>query len=177
MKKDNLTLIISLILAVCLITASAVWSTGNLYNGTLECSKIGPNHPDFTKATGEFYFQVDLEKQELTYQIDVEKIENAFMAHLHVGPCDGDEQLQPEPTRQGPIAAWLYSCSNEAGANQCIKGEFTGTLAKGVIKSDDLRNDISFEDLIAAMRGGNAYVNVHTRKYITCEICGIVKPR
>jgi hypothetical protein len=178
MKKYNLRLIFSLLIALCIISVSAGWSTGNLFTGTMKCSKIGPNHPDFTKASGEFSFQVDLDKQEIAYQVDVKKIENAFMAHIHVGPCDKQDQSPPqlEIKRQGPIAAWLYSCKIEEGPNQCIKGEFTGTLAKGVITSADLQNDISFTDLIEAMHSGKAYVNVHTQKYITCEICGRIKP-
>ena len=41
---------------------------------------------------------------------------------------------------------------------------------------EDLEKDVTFAELIEAMRTGNAYTNVHTKKYVMGEICGQVKP-
>jgi hypothetical protein len=176
MIKYIFKLIVSIFCVLYLVSVAEVWAAANMFTGTLSCSTIGPSHPEHTEASGEFLFQLDESKQELTYKIQVENIENAFMAHIHVGPCDEKAEKTEIPSRQGPIAAWLYSCNSQEVPNQCIKGEFTGTLAEGVIKPCDLKNSITFEELIKAMREGYAYVNVHTRKYIMCEICGRVIP-
>jgi len=176
MLKYIFKLIVSIFCFLCLVSVAEVWAAANMFTGTLGCSTIGPSHPEHTEASGEFLFELDESKRELTYKINVENIENAYMAHLHVGPCDEQAQTKEEPLKQGPIAVWLYSCNSQEGPDQCIKGEFTGTLAEGVIKPEDLKNNILFVDLIKAMRGGYAYVNVHTKKYITCEICGRVMP-
>ena len=146
------------------------------FEGTLTCSKMGPKHPEKTDASGEVYFQFDDAKQELTYKLEVENIEDVYMAHLHVGPCTAQASGEVVPENQGPIVAWLYPCGDHKTADRCVEGEFSGTLAEGVIRPEDLQHNVSFSDLIEALRNGNAYVNVHTRKYPTCEICGRVGP-
>jgi len=172
--------IISVIIIFCLLLIASVTAAGagmeeEEYDfiANMSCSKIGPQHPKHTDASGQVLFKLDEENQTLSYIVKVENIEDAYMAHLHVGPC-GEEESQEQnavPRDQGPIAAWLYLCKEKDGCNQ---GKFTGVLAQGVITPDDLQNNVTFPELIKAMRTGHAYTNVHTKKYITCEICGEV---
>ncbi|MGW8287978.1 MAG: CHRD domain-containing protein [Desulfobulbales bacterium] len=172
--------IISVIIIFCLffiasVTAARAGMEEVEYDfiANMSCSKIGPQHPKHTEATGQVLFKLDEERQELSYILKVVNIEDAYMAHLHVGPC-GEEPQEKEgvPRDQGPIAAWLYLCKEKDGCTD--EGKFTGVLAQGVITPDDLQNNVTFPELIKAMRTGHAYTNVHTKKYITCEICGEV---
>lgn len=147
-----------------------------LFSSTLSCSRIGPRHPDKTEASGQVFFQFDESRRELTYKLQVETITDAYMAHLHIGPSIKQVQTNQDKIKQGPIAAWLYPSGDHNDPDRCIEGEFTGILARDVIKSENLNNDITFEELIEAMRNGNAYADVHTKKYITCEISGQIIP-
>ena len=176
MFKVNLKLSIFMFI-LCVIFASSGWAEDNQFSGTLSCSRIGPRCPEYSEASGEVSFRLDENKQELSYELDVEKIKDVYMAHLHIGPCNKGGQIDQAAIDQGPIAAWLYPCGDHNEPNRCIDGEFTGVLAKGVIRPEDLENDITFEQLIEAMRNGNAYTNVHTRKYVTGEICGQIRPK
>jgi hypothetical protein len=158
-----------------IVSASAAWAEEDYdFVASMQCSEIGPRHPKQTDASGQVLFKLDEDRQELFYVLKVENLKDAYMAHLHVGPCDEEPREQEAPVEQGPIAAWLYLCKNK---DECVKGEFSGILAQGVITPADLLNDITFSDLIKAMSDGYAYANVHTKKYITCEICGPVIPR
>jgi hypothetical protein len=72
------------------------------------------------------------------------------------------------------MAVWLYPTNS---AKRTIEGEFTGILAKGIIRAGDLEEGITFKDLIESMRNGNTYVNVHSKKYIPGELRGQVQPK
>ena len=172
--NKKLTIFMFCILGSTLI--SAAWAEDYRFSGELTCSKMGPRYPDNTDATGKVFFQLDEKKQELTYKLFVEKIEDAYMAHLHAGPCPTQGHVEKGKFKQLPIAVWLYPPTDHDAPGSCIEEEFTGTLAEGVIKPEDLEINIKFSELIEAMRNGNAYTNVHTKKYITGEICGQIKP-
>jgi CHRD domain len=172
MCKNKIRSIILICCLVFFVSASAALAEEDYdFISNMGCSTIGPQHPEHTDARGQVLFKLDEEKQELFYILKVENLEDAYMAHLHVGPCGEEPQETKGPVEQGPIAAWLYLCKDKEG---CFTGKFTGVLAQGLITPDDLQNNITFPDLIKAMREGYAYTNVHTKKYITCEICGEV---
>ena len=158
----------------CILILCAIFYIGMISSGSAEecqfscnlsCNTLGP-HPAETKAKGTIAFQLDESKQELTYKLELQDIKNVYMAHLHIGPSN----------KQGPIAVWLYPFHDHGEAQRCIEGEFNGTLAEGVIRPEDLDEDIGFDELIKAMRDGNTYVNVHTKKYVPGEIRGQVQP-
>ena len=130
---------------------------------SLQGNKVGPKPAD-TQAKGSVIFQFDEEKQEIFYKLQVEKIEDVYMAHLHIGP----------PSKQGPIAVWLYPAIDKVSPKRIIKEEYNGTLAQGTIKQKDIKEGITFEELIKHMKDNQTYVNVHTRKYIPGEIRGQV---
>ena len=135
-----------------------------MFECSLECTRSGPKTVEI-EGSGNAVFRFDAAKQELRYTLEVEKIRDVYMAHLHIGSLDA----------QGPIVVWLYPFRNETAAERTIAGEFSGTLADGVIRAEDLRDGMTFEYLLDSMRNGHAYINVHTRNYITGEISGLVK--
>ena len=159
--EKKLTIIMFCIFFVSLATAGA--AAQNMFVCKLETNKIGPKPAD-TEANGSVIFYLDESKQELTYKLLVEKIQDAYMAHLHIGPSD----------KEGQVAVWLYPIQDNGQASRTIEGEFNGTLADGVIRPEDLKSGITFEEVIESLNNGNAYVNVHTKKFFMGAIRGQV---
>jgi len=88
------------------------------------------------------------------YTLIAANIENAFMAHIHLAPVGVN----------GPIVVWLYP-STAPVPGPLGAGRFDGVLAQGTFTAANLVNVLHghpLAELIAAMRSGGAYVNVHT---------------
>lgn len=118
-----------------------------------------------TKATGNAVFQ--LKGEELHYRLIVANIQNVTMAHIHLAPAG----------ENGAVVAWLYPSGPPP---QLIPGRTSGILATGVITTADLTGPLgmgvgTLEDLLEAMRTGDAYVNVHTSQFPAGEIRGQIK--
>lgn len=166
MKKQKETLTIIMFCVFTIATVSAGATEHYRFACKLNESSVGPKPAD-TEATGMVLFQLDEIKQEIVYQLQVEKIQDVYMAHLHMGALD----------EEGLLAVWLYPPQNHKSAKRTIKGEFNGTLAEGVIKQEDLKGGIVLDDLIESLRNGNAYVNIHTRNFIMGELRGQVETK
>jgi CHRD domain len=82
-------------------------------------------------------------------------IENVFQAHIHQGVRGVN----------GPIVVWLYP-STAPVAGPPGGGRTDGVLAEGTIGAGSIAPTAppgyDFDDLIADLNSGNAYVNVHT---------------
>lgn len=118
--------------------------------------------PVDTRAQGQAVFQVSDDGEELTYKLIVANIEDVLMAHIHQAPAGVN----------GPIVVWLYP---SAPPPQLIPGRTQGVLAEGTITAGDLTGPLEgmdLDDLLADLRGGNAYVNVHTEANPPGEIRG-----
>jgi len=163
MLKINRKLTIFMFCIFFVITASVGAAADNMFICDLTSNSIGPKPAD-TEANGSAIFLFDENKQELTYKLLVEKIEDAYMAHLHIGPAD----------KEGLLAVWLYPLPGHKPAKRTIEGQFNGTLAEGVIGTEDLENGVTYEELIESLRNDNAYVNVHTEKFVMGAIRGQV---
>jgi hypothetical protein len=114
---------------------------------TLSGSEEVPPVP--TTATGSAVFA--LSGSTLIYTINVANLTNAVVAHIHIAP-----QGQNGPVR-------LNLCGTGAPVPPCTSG--SGELAAGTngeIVNSPGQPAITFDDLVAAMRSGGAYVNVHT---------------
>ncbi len=107
-----------------------------------------------TQARGKAEFKLSKDGTELHYKLSVSRIENAFMAHIHIGPVGVN----------GPIVVWLFP-STAPVPGPLGAGLQHGKLAEGTITAADLVGPLAghpLSDLIAAIQAGNAYVNVHT---------------
>lgn len=115
-----------------------------------------------TDARGVATFHLNKAGTELHYRVHVANIDNVLMAHIHVAP----------PGVNGPIVVWLYP---PAPPPSLIPGESRGLLARGTITDANLVGplaDMTLADLLAEMRAGNTYVNVHTQQNPGGEIRG-----
>lgn len=103
-----------------------------------------------TKAKGFLTLKLSHDRQSIYYALLVARIDNVQQAHLHLGARGTN----------GPIVAWLYPEGPPAAG---IPGRSEGLLAHGAITQ--LYGPMigqSIEELWAAVRAGDIYVNVHT---------------
>ncbi len=102
-----------------------------------------------TPARGRAVIQVSEDGTELHFRVTVRDITNVFMAHIHCAA----------PGVNGPVGVTLY------GMGPTGVGPFSGVLVIAMKTAPDAGNACGWTDLaavIAAMEGGNTYVNVHT---------------
>ena len=102
--------------------------------------------PVTTTATGTATF--DIVGDQINYTVNVVGVSNAVVSHIHIAP-DGEN---------GPVRMDL--CGTGAPLPACTSG--TAVLATGSNGTTVGSPVITFDELVEAMRTGNAYVNVHT---------------
>jgi CHRD domain len=103
--------------------------------------------PRDTSARGVALF-ADQDGEEIEFKIVVGRIENVFAAHIHCGPAGVN----------GPVGVTLFMGTPGGGSE-------SGILESGTITSPDPGNDcdwLTLEDVLAEMRAGSTYTNVHT---------------
>ena len=111
MKKVKSILIIIMFCAFTFATVSAGLAAGHYrFACDLYDNNVGPT-PSKTEASGVVLFLFDEIKQEIVYQLRVEKIQGAYMAHLHMGA----------PNKEGLLAVWLYPPRKHNSAKGTIK--------------------------------------------------------
>jgi hypothetical protein len=135
-----------LILALAILALASPASAGSNFVATLSGGEEVPARD--TAARGVATFKLRGEGSALLFKLNVANIDNVFMAHIHCGAVGVN----------GPIGVTLFM---EAPAG----GPVNGTLAEGTITAPDLGNACGWTDLaavLAAMRSGATYVNVHT---------------
>jgi hypothetical protein len=115
---------------------------------SFSASLAGSNEvpPVPTAATGTA--ELTLEDDQIDYTIEVNGLENAVVAHIHIAPAG----------QNGPVR--LNLCGTGAPLPACVSG--TGELATGSNGTTVGTPPITFDSLVSAMRTGGAYVNVHT---------------
>jgi hypothetical protein len=99
-----------------------------------------------TPATGTATFTVS--GSQITYTINATNLQNAVLGHIHLAPAG----------QNGPVR--LNLCGTGDPQPACVSG--TGVVATGTNGTTVGSPPITFDDLLAAMRSGGAYVNVHT---------------
>jgi hypothetical protein len=102
-----------------------------------------------TAGVGQAVFQLNPAGTELRYRLIASNIHNVTAAHIHLGVAGVN----------GPVVAFLFGNVAPAG------GRTDGVLGEGTITSASLVGPLagmSLSVLIAAMRDGGTYVNVHT---------------
>ncbi|HEX6059294.1 MAG TPA: CHRD domain-containing protein [Gemmatimonadaceae bacterium] len=110
--------------------------------------------PNESKGNGVAQFQLSEDGTTMSYKLVVANTENVTQAHIHLAPRGVN----------GPVVVFLYGF-NASGTSE------NGVLAEGEFTAANLiprpTTPIgpfggTMEELVAALRSGNAYVNVHT---------------
>lgn len=115
------------------------------FNTSLNGKNIVPD-PISTKAVGQAIVTISKDETKIHYKITTANIENIFAVHFHMAPAGTN----------GGIVAPLYG-NTPSGPNN-------GVLVEGYIMSGNVVGAIvgDLDALIAAIRSGNIYINVHT---------------
>ena len=122
------------------------------------------NPANASQAQGQAIFRLSEDGTELQYKLIVANIENVLQSHIHMAPAGVN----------GGIVVWLYPSAPPASL---IPGRSDGILAEGVIRDANVIGALSGQGvagLMAAIRAGNTYVNVHTTQFPPGEIRGQV---
>ena len=101
-----------------------------------------------TPARGVATFKLRDDGSALEYRLNVANIDNPVAAHIHCGA----------PGVSGPVGVTLFM-------GMPGMGTMNGGLAEGTITAPDPGNACGWTDLaavVAALKSGNTYVNVHT---------------
>ena len=137
------------------------------YEEAVSVSVGGPLVAISTTGEGDFRVQIDENTQEITYELSYSSLEgNVLQAHIHFGAV----------AQAGGISAFL--CTNlgngPVGTPLCPPAPATVT---GTIRPADVVGPAgqgleagNFDELIAAIRAGATYANVHSSKYPAGEI-------
>ena len=122
-----------------------------------------------SKASGHFRMRIDRQDASITWELHYEGIESAVQqAHIHFG----------QHSVNGGISVFL--CSNlgngPAGTQACpqAQGTLSGTItaAQVIGPSGQGLAATEFDELLAAIRSGVTYVNVHSAQFPGGEIRG-----
>jgi hypothetical protein len=114
--------------------------------------------PVTTNATGTASFEID--GNTIDFTLTTTGLQNVTAAHIH-GPADEEDAAG--------VIVGLFSAEAE--------GAWTGTKTASFDVSDITSDDVTtMEALIALMRSGDTYVNVHTQANPAGEIRGQIEP-
>ncbi len=148
-------------------TASAAPASSN-FGAPLRGAEEVP--PVDTDATGNAVFKLVEDGSALQFKLIVANIEDVTQAHIHCGAAGVN----------GPVVLFLFGFEEDGVTTNGILAEGTGTNEDIIAVGDSLAcpgGVADFDDLIAKMRSGDAYVNVHTVTNPGGEIRGQIKER
>jgi hypothetical protein len=155
MRRRSVLLAVA-VLAAGLLVASLAGASGGKKNLKADDLTGYQENPDVsTGATGSFTATIDDDAQTITYELSYSGIEGgtASAAHIHFG----------KRAVNGGVSAFLCS-----GGDKPACPATAGTVT-GVIDAADIIGPVSqgigageFDELVAAMRAGHTYANVHS---------------
>jgi hypothetical protein len=117
--------------------------------------------PADSRAQGQAIFQVSPDGTSVDYRLMASNITNVTQAHIHCAPAGTN----------GPIIMWLYPSPTSTAALPGGAGRHDGVLAEGTFTNANVRPTTNpacpipvatLADVLARIRSGDAYVNVHT---------------
>ena len=166
MKKTYVTLLIVLIM---LVTASIAYASpaaaSDNFAVPLSVREEVPARD--TNATGVATFKLSEGGTQLTYKLIVANIQGVTQAHIHCGT----------PDVAGPVVVFLYGFNPVGVTVNGILAEGTITQANVIARPDSAAcpgGVSTLADVIAKMRSGGAYANVHTLEFPAGEERGTI---
>jgi hypothetical protein len=171
MRRRTVLTGVALVLGALLVVSLAIASGGKRNFQARGLNGYEENPDVSTVASGSLKATVDEDAQTVTYELTYSGLEgDVQQAHIHFG----------KPAVNGGIS--LFLCSNlgngPAGTPACPQ---SGTVSRTVPASDivgPIPQGIeagNLSELVAAMRAGHAYANVHSSKWPGGEIRAQIK--
>ena len=119
-----------------------------------------------SRGTGQATFHFSADGSSVRYRLQIANIENTIMSHIHLAAAGAN----------GPIVVWLRPTAPPPPT--AVPGRFDGVYVTGTFTASNLVGSLagqSLDALLAAMRNGNTYVNVHTTQFPGGEIRGQIR--
>ena len=164
MRRNALT-VLGVVALLTLIASGAAWA--NMMHGEQVKVTLGTIPSVKTSASGDAVFELSKDGKTIHYKLNLKKIDNATMAHVH---AVGDNGTPAE------ILVWIYPTSGMAPSLR--EGNYSGTLAEGDITADKLSGPMkggSVKDLFEKIEYGTAGVAIHTKQNGGGELWGVHK--
>lgn len=123
------------------------------FNSHLDGDQEVPARPSL--GQGEVILRVSDDGLSVGYKLIATNLDNVFMAHIHMAAAGVN----------GPIVVWLFPSTTPNVTGPLGAGRFTGVLAEGTFTAANLTGPLAghpLSDLLAAIRAGGTYANVHT---------------
>jgi glucose/arabinose dehydrogenase len=119
--------------------------------------------PLFTLSQGQAIFKLSKDGTELAFKLIVANIDNVIGAHIHIAPAG----------ENGPIVLPLLGNPFIPDPGVTVNG----ILVEGTVTAADVSGPLAgdLDALVAAMRAGGTYVNVHTVEFRPGEIRGQIR--
>jgi hypothetical protein len=146
------TAVLALFLGVGLAAAGCSQGSDDLtiWQADLSPANEVPARPTAASGTAGLAF----DGTTVTYSVELHNISSVLFGHIHSGAAGVN----------GPVRVFLFPGPTT--------GAVDGVLVQGSFTAADMRPGITFEQLIAEMRAGTAYVNFHTTVYPAGEVRG-----
>jgi hypothetical protein len=131
----------------------------------------GAPGPVSSMATGSFQATIDDESPAIHYTVTFDGLEgNVTQSHIHFG----------QRSVSGGISAWLCGTATNPGptGTPTCPGPHSGTVSDTIVPADVIGPTAQgiaageFAELVAAIRAGRGYANVHSDKFPAGEIRG-----
>jgi CHRD domain len=170
MRRRNVVLAVAVLAAGLLVASLAGAVDGKKNVKSDELTGYQENPDVSSTGTGSFTATIDDDAQTITYELSYSAIEggDAFAAHIHFG----------KRAVNGGVSAFLCG-----GGDKPACPATAGTVT-GVIDAADIVGPAgqgiepgSFAELVAAMRAGHTYANVHSPRWPGGEIRAQINDR
>lgn len=155
---------IGLALVVLMVAAGPTLAAQLRFTAVLKGANERPTPVD-TNAAGVAKFTISPDDSSITYRLIVANIDGVTQAHIHCGT----------PDVAGPVVVFLYGFNATGVTVNGILAEGTITEANVIPRPDSAAcpgGVATLADVIAKMRSGGAYANVHTLTWPAGEIRG-----
>jgi CHRD domain len=152
--QRELRMLIAASVAVLVAAGIALAAVSMHFNSPMEGAQEAPVPRD-THARGNAIYKLSDDGSRIEYRLVVANIENVFMAHIHMAPAGVS----------GPIVVWLYPGTTPGVTAPLGGGRIDGVIVQGSLGASDFIGPLAghpLSDLLALMRSGGVYTNVHT---------------
>jgi CHRD domain len=153
-------------LALALAVSPVVAGNSSKFKSPLKGEEETP--PVATNAAGVATYTISEDETSITYRLIVANIDGVTQAHIHCGA----------PDVAGPVVVFLFGFNAAGVTENGILAEATVTAANLIPRASSAQcpgGIATFAELIAKIRSGEAYTNVHTLAFPLGEIRGQIR--
>jgi len=161
MLSTTCTLLLLTVAAASLTTTIFAQQNSNRFTAKLSGSNEVPLVATAALGIATFHAIPVGHQQVINYELHLKNIKGVTGAHIHIG----------NQGENGPVVAGLFN----PNMNKTPTGVINGLLAAGTLTSAELTGPLAGKtigNLLVIIRGGGAYVNVHTIQNQNGEIRG-----